>query len=114
MEHVSRAPLPNEAVANYALLGGDDVQRGHRLFRTGLGLTIVTIIYLCYSANVTDVTHLALGLAIFVLSVLPSLFWARSGGSRFPVFEMITLFCANAYAMPLLNAQDQLNQYNDG
>lgn len=113
MEHVSRAPLPHETVANYSLLGGEDARRGERLFKTGLGLTILTVLYLCYSANVADVTHLALGLAVFILSVLPSLFWARDGGSRFPVFEMITLFCANAYAMPLLNARDQLLLYSD-
>jgi hypothetical protein len=113
MEHVSREPLPHEAVANYALLGGEDARRGQRLFQTGVVLTIAAVLYLCYSSNVGDVVHLALGLTIFVLSALPSLFWARSGGSRFPVFEMITLFCANAYAMPLLNARDQLYLYSD-
>ena len=55
--------------------------------------------------------HLGLGILTFVLSLVPGLLWARSGGSRFPVFETILLLCANAYAIPLLNAREQLAAY---
>ena len=46
----------------------------------------------------TDSLHLFQGLVIFALSFVPGLLWAKSGGSRFPVFEPIMLLCANAYA----------------
>ncbi len=113
MEYVSRTPLPNETVVDYSLLGGEHIARGRRLFVTGLVLLGVILVYLAYKADVNDPVHLFQGLLIFVLSVLPSLFWARTGGSRFPAFETILLLCANAYALPLLNARDQLAAYSD-
>jgi hypothetical protein len=103
-------PAPPEEQA-YALLGRSDARRGGRLFTTGLGLLAVALAYLGYHARVTDVLHLYQGLLIFTLSFVPGLLWARSGGSRFPVFEPIMLLCANAYAIPLLNGQEQLLQY---
>jgi hypothetical protein len=111
MEFVNRTPQPGETVTDYGLLGGQDAERGRKLFTTGTVLLLATLCYLSYKANVDDVVHLILGLMIFALSVLPSLLWARSGGSRFPVFETILLLCANAYAMPVLNAQEQLATY---
>jgi len=95
----------------YALLGGDSEQRGRKLFNTGLGLLVAALVYLAYSAQVADVLHLYLGLVIFTLSFVPGLLWAKSGGSRFPVFEPIMLLCANSYAIPLLNGQEQLALY---
>ncbi|MEI6415874.1 MAG: O-antigen polysaccharide polymerase Wzy, partial [Pseudomonadota bacterium] len=65
-----------------------------------------------YSAKVDELEHLVLGLAMFSLSVLPSLLWAKNGGSRFPVFETILVLCANAYALPVLNAREQLTDYS--
>jgi hypothetical protein len=111
MEYVSRNPLPGEQATDYAMLGGRDTTRGRQLFTTGLGLLIVLEVYLAYASNVSDPLHLYLGLAIFALSVFPSLLWARAGGSRFPVFEVMLLLCANSYALPLLNAQEQLADY---
>jgi hypothetical protein len=111
MEYVSRTPLPNEVATDYGLLGGADAERGRKLFMTGSVLLAATLCYLAYKANVHDVAHLVLGLVMFALSVLPSLLWARSGGSRFPVFETILILCANAYAMPVLNAREQLAGY---
>jgi hypothetical protein len=98
---------------DYGMLGGEHAQRGRKLFTIGLGLLLLCLVLLVYTANVTDPVHLLQGLVIFVLAVLPSLFWARTGGSRFPAFETIMLLCANAYAMPLLNATDQLAAYSN-
>jgi hypothetical protein len=114
MEHVSREPLPDEQVMDYAMLGGAHAQRGRQLFATGMGLLGVVLVVLAYRANVEDMMHLMLGLIMFALSVVPSLLWARGGGSRFPVFETIMILCANAYALPVLNAQEQLADYSPG
>ncbi len=112
MEYVSRTPLPDEVATDYGLLGGADAERGRKLFLTGTVLLTGALCYLAYKANVDDVVHLFLGLLMFALSVVPSLLWARSGGSRFPVFETILILCANAYAMPVLNAREQLAGYS--
>ena len=104
----TRPPFPEQA---YALLGGDQAQRGPRLFNTGLGLLAAALLYLGYTAQVSDILHLYQGLIIFTLSFVPGLLWAKSGGSRFPVFEPIMLMCANAYAIPLINGHEQLLQY---
>lgn len=113
MEFVSPKPLPGEIVMDYSLLGGGHAERGRKLFLTGLVMLAASLCYLAYTANVNDALHLFLGLFIFALSVLPALIWARSGGSRFPVFETILVLCANAYAMPVLNAREQLAAYPD-
>ena len=112
MEYVSRTALPDEVATDYGLLGGADAERGRKLFATGSVLLAGLLCYLAYKANVDDVVHLILGLMMFALSALPSLLWARSGGSRFPVFETILILCANAYAMPMLNAREQLAGYS--
>ncbi|MBI2814096.1 MAG: hypothetical protein HYX71_07410 [Opitutae bacterium] len=111
MEYVSPIPLPHETPVNYGMLGPTDAQRGRKLFLTGVVLLCGVLVYLAYTAKVDDPLHLILGLAMFALSALPSLLWARSGGSRFPVFETILMLCANAYAMPVLNAREQLALY---
>jgi len=101
-----------DAPVEYALLGGEHVRRGRVLFNTGLALLGGAIVYLAYNAKVADVLHLYLGIIIFALSFVPGLLWAKSGGSRFPVFEPIMLLCANTYALPLLNGQEQLALYS--
>ncbi|MBL9216327.1 MAG: hypothetical protein JNG83_12690, partial [Opitutaceae bacterium] len=111
MEFASPTPLPHETAVDYSLLGGAHAERGRRLFRTGLALLFGALGYLAYSARVQDPFHLYLGLTIFTLAVVPCLLWARSGGSRFPVFEPIMLLCANAYAIPMLNSSEQLAGY---
>jgi hypothetical protein len=111
MEYVSRTALPHETATDYGLLGGIDAERGRKLFLTASVLLTGMLCYLAYKAEVEDPVHLALGLIMFALSVVPSLLWARSGGSRFPVFETILILCANAYAMPVLNAREQLAGY---
>jgi hypothetical protein len=113
MEFVHRNPQEGEAVMDYALLGGEHLVRGRRLFVTGSAVLCVLLVYLSYKANVDNGLHLVLGLVMFALSALPSLLWAKSGGSRFPVFETIMVLCANAYALPVLNANEQLASYSD-
>lgn len=111
MEYVSRTPLPNEVPTDYGLLGSADAERGRKLFLTGTVILSGALVYLSYKSKVDDIVHLAMGLLMFALAVLPSLLWARSGGGRFPVFETIMILCANAYAMPVLNAREQLAGY---
>ncbi len=106
------SPTSSSSSPEYNLLGGDHAQRGRTLFLTGLGLLAIALVYLTYKAKVSDILHLYQGLAIFALSFVPGLLWARSGGSRFPVFEPIMLLCASAYAIPLLNGQEQLTVYS--
>jgi hypothetical protein len=112
MEFVNPNPQADETVMDYSMLGGAHAERGRKLFLTGLGLLGATLCYLGYTANVDNPLHLYLGLVMFALSALPSLLWARTGGSRFPVFETILILCANAYAMPVLNAREQLTAYS--
>lgn len=112
MEFVSRVPLPDETATDYAMLGGEHAERGRRLFQTGLVLLTAALCYLGYTSRAPEPIHTALSLVMFALSVIPSLLWARSGGSRFPVFETILLLCANAYALPVLNAHEQLVGYS--
>ncbi len=111
MEYVSRTSPPQETVTDYSLLGNAQAERGKKLFFTGLVLLAVALVYLGYTARVYDVLHLYQGLIIFTLSFVPGLLWAKSGGSRFPVFEPIMLLCANSYAIPLLNGHEQLLVY---
>ena len=111
MESVPPLPLPDETAVDYSLLGSGQAERGRKLFLTGLALLGVVLIYLTRNANVQSLLHLYQGLTIMTLSIVPSLIWARSGGSRFPVFEPIMGLCANAYGMPLLNGQEQLAAY---
>lgn len=111
MEYISPTPLPGETPVDYGLLGGHEAARGRKLFLTATVILAGTLCYLANKANVDDVVHLVLGLTIFTLSAVPSLLWAKSGGNRFPVFETILALCANAYALPVLNAREQLAGY---
>ncbi len=108
MQDFTPTPLPEETVMDYGILGGAQAERGRKLFVTGSVLLGGLLGYLAYTANVEHNLHRVLGLVMFALAVLPALLWARTGGSRFPVFETILLLCANAYAMPVLNAREKL------
>ncbi len=112
MEYLSPTPLPGETPQNYGLLGGGEAERGRKLFLTASVILAGTLCYLANKANVDDPFHLVLGLIIFALAAVPSLLWAKSGGNRFPVFETILALCANAYALPVLNAREQLAGYS--
>jgi hypothetical protein len=103
-------PLPASS-PDYSLLGSGHTERGRRLFSTGLVALGVGVAYSAYTARTPGLLPLFQGLAMLVLSAVPALLWARSGGSRFPVLEPILLLCANAYALPMLNADEQLAGY---
>jgi hypothetical protein len=111
MEFVSRTAQLGQPASDYSLLGGKDLDRGRRLYLSGLTVLGAALIYLSYTAKVEELLHLVQGNIIIILAVLPSLFWAKSGGSRFPAFEPIMLLCANAYGLPMLNANEQLAGY---
>jgi hypothetical protein len=113
MENISRDSQPAAHAMDYTLLGGEHLERGKRLFTTGLVLLAAAAGYLGYTANTENSLHVFQGLLILTLSVLPGLLWAKTGGSRFPVFETIMLLCANSYALPLLNVREQMADYSD-
>jgi hypothetical protein len=95
-----------------SLIGVGDEQQGRKLFITGSSGLAVALAYFAFTAKVADPVHLYLGLFILTLSILPGLLWARSGGNRFPVFEVVMLLCANTYAWPLLASHDQVVAYH--
>ncbi|PTY04671.1 hypothetical protein DB347_18335 [Opitutaceae bacterium EW11] len=68
--------------------------------------------YLWFNAEVRDPLHLPLGLAILFFATLPGLLWARRGLSSLPIFEVLLLTTANAYAFPLLNGHRELIYYS--
>lgn len=111
MEFVSPQPQPNETIMDYSILGGVHAERGRKLFLVGSTILAGAMVYLAYQSDVADIQHLYLGLIMFTLAAVPSLLWARGGGSRFPVFETILILTANAYAMPVLNGHEQLANY---
>lgn len=87
-------------------------QAGHRgVFWAGLSVLIAAQGYFLVSANVRDAAHLPIGLAILALAALPSLLWAKRGLSTLPIFEVLLLTTANAYALPLLNGHRELIFY---
>src|SRR5581483_5392176 len=53
------------------------------------------------------------GLLIIVLAALPALIWARRATYEFPVFEVFMLTGINIYALPLLNQQNELQNYSE-
>lgn len=80
------------------------------LFSFGTGGLTLAAIYYAYTANVEDPFHLQVGILILCLAVLPCLLWAKRGGVQLPLFEVLMLTTANAYAIPLLAGHDQLAQ----
>jgi hypothetical protein len=68
-------------------------------------------IYYAFHAEVREPSHLPIGLAILFLAALPGLLWARRGQATLPVFEVLLLTTANAYALPLLNGHRELIFY---
>ncbi len=86
--------------------------RGHKLFALGSVAAVGLLVYYALTAAVDDSIHLYQGMAILSLAVLPSLLWARQGGTHLPAFEVLLLTTANTYAFPLLNGHDQLQHYD--
>src|SRR5579859_3160343 len=84
-----------------------------RLFRGGLALLAATLGYYAFNADTGSTTELYAGLTIIVLATLPALMWARRATYEFPVFEVFMLTGVNIYALPLLNRQNELQNYSE-
>ena len=69
-------------------------------------------LYYFFNAQVRDAEHLPIGLGMLLLAAVPALLWAKRGGSSLPVFEVLMLTTANAYAFPLLNGHRELIFYS--
>ena len=90
----------------------DAQKRGRRLFGAcAAGLTAL-LIYFAITADISDPINLYQGLAMLALAALPSLLWARRGGSQLPIFEVFMLMTASAYALPFLNGKEQLRDFS--
>lgn len=83
------------------------------LFVAGVIGLVIALCYYGYTAEVTDPAHLAYGLLIMFLAMLPSLRWALQSDYRFPVFEVFMLTGINTYAIPLLAGHQQLQFFED-
>ncbi len=86
--------------------------RGQKLFALGGVVATALMVYYALTAAVDDSIHLSQGMAILFLAVLPSLLWARQGGTHLPAFEVLMLMTANTYALPLLNGHIELQHYD--
>lgn len=104
--------LPDPQPIDHGLFGEAVEIRSRKLYRTGVLLLACAICVLWSTAETSGSLQLFQGLTIFALSFLPSLRWARAGGSHFPVFEPILLLCGNAYAIPLLRGHEQLESFS--
>lgn len=93
--------------------GPDQPHWGTRLFKIGLLLLTGVTIYYAFNANVRSTTHLALGLAVMVLSFVPALLWTQRSRPSLPVFEALLFTCFNTYALPLLNGHEDLLRYTE-
>jgi hypothetical protein len=101
----------NVVPQSYHLIGNRQQREQRRLYTIAVALTAAAAVYLAVTAKVRDPIHLYQGLAIFILSLWPSLKWLQAGGSRFPVFEPIMALCAAAYAFPLLTGHEPTQFY---
>ncbi len=101
-----------EEVGSYHLTGRHEAKEQRNVFQICLGLLAALCAYFVITAQVQDVLHLYLGLVILALSVLPMIFWLRTGGAHFPVFEPVMLLCAGAYALPLLGRNEAVAIYS--
>ncbi len=107
-ERSADEPLPPDAATALTSAWG----RG--IFSTGAALLGAALVYFAFTADVRDPVHLPLGLLILFLAGLPSLLWARAGRPSLPIFEVLLLTTANAYAFPLLNGHQELIFYIPG
>lgn len=104
LESVAAATAPIDDVATQR-------RRSRALFTTGLMGLAAFCAYYGATASVEDPLHLYLGLAIAVLAALPALRWAKRARYSLPVFEVFTLTCLSAYAIPLLSGHEQLRRF---
>jgi hypothetical protein len=69
----------------------EEIRRSRRLFGYGLGAIALCLCFYSYRAQVADPFHLYLGQIIIILSVLPSLLWAKRAKFGLPLFEVFML-----------------------
>ena len=92
----------------------EELRRSRKLFGYGLGGIALAIGYYTYSAKVEDPLHLYLGQVMIILSVLPSLLWAKQAKFGLPLFEVFMLTGINTYAIPLLSGHQALRTFDPG
>jgi hypothetical protein len=104
-------PPPPEVNAMGSSESAAPTPRGRNMFiAVASTLTAIEGYYL-FNAQVRDPLHLPLGLLMLFLAALPGLLWAKRGRATLPVFEVLMLTTANAYAFPLLNGHSELIFY---
>ena len=92
----------------------EEIRRSRNLFSYGLGGIAAGLFYFSYNAEVEDPFHLYLGQIMIVLSVLPSLLWARQARFGLPLFQVFMLTGINTYAIPLLSGHQALHAFDAG
>jgi hypothetical protein len=107
---VAPAPEPEPPPAQQLLNVG---QGDRRLFNYGVVAVLGLSAYLAYQWSGDDIIHLYQGLAIFMLSTVPALQWARRGEASFPLMGAFLLTTLNTYAIPLLTGHQSLRLYPD-
>lgn len=105
-------PLSSETHTSELPPGQQNPRRGRGLFLAALAVLVGIEVYYFFKAEVRDPFHLWVGLAMLALAATPALLWARRGSSSLPVFEVLMLTTANAYAFPLLNGHHELLLYS--
>jgi hypothetical protein len=105
--------MSEEHVSTEATEMGGNALSSRVLFFVCLGLVASACVYFGFTAEVSDPLHRYEGLVAFCLATLPGLLWAKAGGSRLPLFEVLMLTTANSYAMPILTGHEQLQIFSD-
>jgi hypothetical protein len=86
-------------------------RRGRRLFGFCLLSLAALLCYFAATSELANAINLYQGLVMLALAALPSLLWARRGGAQLPIFEVLMLTTAAAYALPFLNGNEQLRDF---
>ncbi len=81
------------------------------LHRAGMGVLIMTVLYLFWTTRGDITLAQILALGIIVLASLPVLRWAKERRTWFPAFEISMLTCIAFYAMPLFKGSEELLAY---
>jgi len=104
--------LSSETASSETAIRPPNPRRSRGLFLAALAVLVGIEGYYFFNSEVRDPSHLPLGLAMLALAAIPALLWAKRGKSSLPVFEVLMLTTANAYAFPLLNGHRELLLYS--
>lgn len=105
-------PLSSDTTSSELPTRPRNPRRSRGLFLGALAVLIGIEGYYFLNSEVRDPVHLPIGLAMLTLAAIPALLWAKRGNSSLPVFEVLMLTTANAYAFPLLNGHHELLLYS--